>query len=151
MGYILNRAAMRVVQKNERGNVTYRKRYTRGDEVDVSKMEDEVVEKHLATGVLVDSEKDLDESVDAGDISPVSPPFGAETSAVTEDPADVVDVPEEEGTNTESEENPDEVEDVDAYSDMDYASLQQEAKKRDLNGGGSAEDLRARLRADDAS
>lgn len=38
----------------------------------------------------------------------------------------------------------------DRYTDMPYAELQQEAKKRDgMSAGGSADELRDRLRADD--
>jgi hypothetical protein len=45
----------------------------------------------------------------------------------------------------------DDVEMVDEYSSMDYADLQQEAKGRGINAGGSADDIRARLREDDNS
>jgi hypothetical protein len=40
--------------------------------------------------------------------------------------------------------------DPDRYTDMEYADLQKEAKSRDgMSAGGSADELRARLRADD--
>lgn len=39
---------------------------------------------------------------------------------------------------------------ADQYSAMEYAELQQTAKGRELNAGGSADDIRARLREADA-
>lgn len=164
MTYLLNTEAMRVVNRNERGTVTYRKRYKRGDEVDTSKMESEYVEALVAKGTLVQSESDVAEPADAGDTPPTSPPFGAAT-APSVPGEDGPDADEMEGTeqDTGEEEKPegfeeatgegdDEAEhDVDEYDAMDYADLQQVAKSRDLNAGGSAADLRARLRDDDES
>jgi hypothetical protein len=152
MSYFLNTSAMRVVDRNERGNVTYRKRYRKGDEVDVSHIDEARVKYLVEKGTLVQSEDDLSAAQDAGDATPHSGPYGAETS----DAPSTLDAPREDGEqeSTEGEgegEGEEEVEDVDEYSEMDYATLQQEAKSRDLNAGGSAEDLRARLREDDAS
>lgn len=47
----------------------------------------------------------------------------------------------------EGQETP--VEGQDKYDAMSYSDLQSEAKSRDINAGGSAEDLRERLRAFD--
>lgn len=139
--YVLNSEAMRVVERNERGNVTYRKRYRKGDEVDTSHMDEAHVASLVEDGLLVESEDDLSDSVDAGDLAPTSGPFGAATG----EPGDAT-APEESGT--EQSEDDDAL--VDEYSSMDYAQLQKAAKDRDLSAGGSADDLRARLRADDA-
>lgn len=143
MGYILNTEAMRVVTRNERGNVDYRKRYRKGDEVDTSKMDEAHVQNLIERGTLVQSEDDLTEQESATGTSPVSGPYGASTEVTPETEAAAASTPEAQPDSNA-------VEDVDEYSDMDYASLQREAKERDLSAGGSADDLRARLRADDA-
>lgn len=174
MSYFLNTEAMRVVEKNERGSVTYRKRYKRGDKVDVSHMTEERVDLLVDKGTLVESEDDLSEAESAGGLQPHGGPFGAAsdgqngpTLADVEEAEETV-APDEgsvaantlEPSNPESKIEPsadptpqgedDEVEDVDVYSDMDYADLQDAAKKRDLRYVGvSAEDLRASLRESD--
>lgn len=168
MGYFLTTEAMRVVERNDKGNVTYRKRYRKGDEVDTSHMDEAHVENLVAKGTLVESEDDVPEGQDAGDISPVSGPFGAAAAHQdgTTPAAPPVEPVQDDGSvaaNTLTPSNPesqieppapsgddeDDVEEVDQYSDMDYADLQQTAKSRGLNAGGSAEDLRTRLREDD--
>lgn len=138
MAYLLNREAMRVVERNDRGNVTYRKRYKRGDEVDVSHIDDAQVENLVESGALVQSEDDLSEPESAGATSPVSGPHGAATGEA-EDHSDL-----DEDSSSDDEDH-----DVDQYDSMDYSELQAEAKRRDLSAGGSAQDLRARLRDSD--
>lgn len=118
MGLILAAEALRVVNRNDRGIVTYRKRYKKGDEVDVSKMEKAHVENLKEEGSLVDSEDDLSENT-----NPRSPA-----------------VPEPEVPEKEPE---------DRYESMDYAALRSEASSRDISAGGSAEDIRSRLREAD--
>lgn len=162
--YLLNTEAMRVVQRNERGIVTYRKRYKKGDEVDVSRLEEGRLEVFLDKGTLVESQDDLTEYPTATSLAPASGPYGGATGDLTEGPGPESEGPASEGdevtegfnpdadADTGTKSNPDDdVEDVDQYSDMDYSSLQQAAKQRNLNAGGSAEDLRARLREDDES
>lgn len=171
MVYILNTGAMRVVEKNDKGNVTYRKRYKRGDEVDVDHLEEGRLDVLLAAGTLVESEDDLSEVQDAGSISPVSGPFGAASAHQdgTTPAAPPVEPVQDEGSvaaNTLTPSNPesaieppaqtegegdDDVEEVDQYSEMDYPTLQKTAKARDLNAGGSGDEIRARLREDDAN
>lgn len=159
MGYVLRTEAMRVVNRNERGVVTYRKRYRRGDEVDTSKMDEAHVEALIKKGTLVSSEDDLPETESAGATTPVSPPFGAATAPSTPgtlgpDADEIEGSTPDDGTedaDTADADVDEEEHDVDAYDSMDYAALQAEAKKRDLNAGGSAQDLRVRLRADDES
>lgn len=146
MTYYLNSDRMRVVQKNDRGLVTYRKRYGRGDEVDTSKIEDAQVENLLRTGALVESEDDVAER------GAPRPPYrgsevtGAATGEAGENPEHDTD-----RTIMAEGDGEDDGELVDEYSGMDYAELQQAAKGRGLNAGGSADDLRARLRVDDGS
>jgi hypothetical protein len=154
--YILNRAQMRIVGKNDKGNVNHRKRYRKGDEVDVSVLDSDRVQVLVDAGVFVTSEDDLTEVPDAGDTSGVSGPFGAatvgsdgtsgplpeDTPVSTQGTADA-----DEDGDSDSDEDDEEGHLVDEFDEMDYASLQQAAKAADLNAGGSAEDLRVRLRA----
>ncbi len=142
MGYILNRERLRIVERNERGSVVYRKRYKRGDEVDTDHIDDARVQNFLDTGVLVESEDDLDEPESAGATSPTGGPFGAATTGSGEGQG------VEEGSD--DGEGSDDEHDVDQYDAMDYGELQQAAKSRNLNAGGSAEDLRTRLREADS-
>lgn len=187
MKYLLNTEAMRLVEKDERGRVTKRRRYKKGDAVDASMIEESRLDALVESGTLVRSEDDLSEAVDAGGLPPTSGPFGAASShqdGVTPaaGPVEPVqgEVPSEEdeaeqtgdpesgsvAANTLTPSNPesqieppapqngedDEVEDVDKYSDMDYPTLQEAAKNRDLRYVGvSAEDLRASLREADKS
>ena len=155
MGHILNRERLRVVERNERGAVTYRKRYKKGDEVDTSHIDDARVQNFLDTGVLVESEDDLSEPESATATSPTGGPFGAATTH-----SDATGVPEddqvEEGTDDSGEfddeaDDPnadlaDDEHDVDEYDSMDYAELQQAAKAKGVSASGSAVDLRNRLR-----
>lgn len=152
--YILNRAQMRLVGKNEKGNVNHRKRYRKGDEVDVSVLDEDRVKVLVEAGVFVTSEDDLEDTPDAGDTSPVSPPFGAATVG-SDGTSGPLPVEGEEDSEPEPESDPDEGEksdgseehEVDEFDEMDYATLQQAAKNANLSAGGSAEDLRVRLRA----
>lgn len=183
MALRLNREALRVVQRNDRGLVTYRKRYKFGDEVDTEKMVPEQVERLKESGALVESEDDLAEPVDAMALPPVSGPFGAATEGSSEtvaygsgDTSTTVPVGPDNSDDSTGEpevdadredttpgtpdegpsvsdgvqpEDPDNPPLVDQYAEMDYATLQQEAKSRDLSAGGSAEDIRNRLRTAD--
>lgn len=180
MGYRLNREAMRVVEKNDKGSVVYRKRYRKGDEVDTSHMDDGHVQALIESGVLVESEDDVTEAESAGSISPTSGPFGAASAHQdgTTPAAPPVEPVQQEASetgdpdsgsvaantleptgdddpaavdNNPTGEDEDEVEDVDRYSEMDYPALQKEAKSRNLNAGGSGDEIRARLREDDNS
>ena len=119
MKYILNREATRVVQRNEKGTVTYRKRYKKGDVVDVSYIDPTQVENLVASGALV-VEDDAEEAEE-----PTGPSTPAEGSGDGKEPQE------------------------DEYDGLSYADLQAEAKSRDINAGGSAEELRERLRAFD--
>lgn len=145
MSLVLNTGAMRVVQRNERGVVTYRKRYRRGDVVDTSKMDSDRVEALKAKGTLVEK-SEFDE--DQGDTSEaaVQATRGGFADTPTGGPAENAgQVESPDGEDDASDEQTE-----DAYATMDYAQLQAEAKSRGLNAGGSAEDLRGRLREDDA-
>lgn len=123
---VLNAAAMRVVEKNDRGIVTYRKRYKRGNVVDVSHIDPAHVEALVRAGRLVDPD-DVDEPEEA----PETP-----------------DAPEGSGDGTEGQEEGDEEtepeEDFDSY---DYPTLQRLAKERTGDGSGGKQDLLDRLKA----
>lgn len=139
---VLNREAMRVVERNERGNVTYRKRYKKGDVVDTSHMDDARVEALVEDGALVSkSEYDggagaaADYQEGSGDPTGEAAVGAAGVGTGGTDPVD---------PDAEPDEGPD------VYDGMGYPELQQEAKSRDLNAGGSADEIRARLRENDA-
>lgn len=136
--YILKSEALRVVTHNEKGNVNYRRRYKRGQEVDVSKIEDAQVEALLRTGRLVlDTEEPTDEAEAA---------LAAEAARViaASSPGTAGDL-----GSTATQTDQDEEAEGDRYTNMSYSDLQAEAKQRTGNGGGSADDLRDRLREAD--
>jgi hypothetical protein len=145
----LNREAMRVVERNDRGAVTYRKRYRLGDEVDVSHIEESHVENLRESGVLVSSKDDV--TGRGGGQSPY--PGSQVTGAATGEAADHSEIADEDDYGPENEQDSEQTdgEVVDEYSEMDYSELQTAAKSAGLNAGGSADDLRARLREHDAS
>lgn len=64
MTYYLATEAMRVVEKNDRGVVTKRKRYTKGDEVDASLLAEGRLDQLLADGSLVESEDEVNSDED---------------------------------------------------------------------------------------
>lgn len=149
MGHILNREALRVVERNDRGIVTYRKRYTKGDEVDTSHMDEAHVKNLVDSGALVESEGDLSEAESATGTEPTSPPYGASTQGPGD--ATLSEATSGDGGPDEGNDSSDEDEhEVDRYDGMDYSELQAEAKSRGLSAGGSATDLRGRLRDADS-
>lgn len=135
MGYRLTVAAIRVVQSDEKGKVTYRKRYKKGNIVDTSKMDPERVELFIEKGYLVD--EDAEDAPEPVEETPEQEPV--EESE-----------PQEEAEGEDDEPTEEDDDEQDEYDEMSYPDLQQEAKKRDLNAGGSADDLRARLRESDS-
>lgn len=146
----LNRESMRVVQRNDRGAVTYRKRYKFGDEVDVEHLDEGREDALLESGALVESEDDLRPRRSGNVPVPGSQVTGAATGEAA-DHSEHFDVPDDDDeTDASTAVSPGETPEVtDEYTSMDYAELQGEAKGRGLNAGGSANDLRERLRADD--
>ncbi len=136
--YILKAEATRVVQKNDRGIVTYRKRYKRGDEVDVTKIDETQVQRLVEAGHLV-----LDDGEATDDAAEALAAEQARATA-TSSGAGVADL-----GSTATNEGGDQDEEGDRYDGMSYSDLQAEAKQRTGNGGGSAEDLRERLREAD--
>ena len=173
MGLYLNREALRVVGRNERGVVNYRKRYKRGDKVDTSKMPDTQVENLKNSGALVSSQEDVADGGAAPVAQPSSPPFGAATAASTPGEETEADTPEaqtepvqssaQDGGDAEESFNPDDgtspnteggadTEDVDEYSEMDYQQLQEASKTANLQYVGvSADTMRDNLRANKSS
>lgn len=172
----LNREAMRVVEKNDRGLVTYRKRYKFGDEVDTDHIDDVQVENLTKSGVLVESEDDLTGRGGPQGPYPGSQVTGAATGEAREGPdpdapedfedgedprpeGQVFEAPEEQvdpatvpSPQDITEAGGLEVEPADRYASMDYSELQEAAKAADLRYVGvSAEDLKSSLRANDNS
>lgn len=150
--YRLTSEALRVVQSDDKGKVTYRKRYKKGQIVDISKMDQDRVDLFIEKGYLVDAEADVDAPVED------------EPETGTDEPEDETDgqeppedsEPQDEGTDdagdtdeTDAPEPDESAEDV--YDRMPYPELQQEAKSRTGNGAGNAEELRTRLREADAA
>lgn len=121
--YVLKAQATRVVNKNDKGIVTYRKRYKRGDVVDVSYIEPAQVEALVAAGHLV-----LDDGSAA--------PDAEEEAGATGTPDDA------EGQGDAEDEA--EAEDFNSY---DYPTLQRLAKERTGDGSGGKQDLIDRLTA----
>jgi len=165
MAVYLTTQGMRIVETNDRGNLTYQREYVRGDEVDTDHMDPARVDALLESGDLShdnpkdQSSQDNDEArVQAAS---VNGPVGAEAKDAAGNPVTPTGEPGAgvDQLNTDQDDDseadggtPDEEEhDVDEYDGMDYAELQQEAKQRELNAGGSAADLRQRLRDADNS
>jgi hypothetical protein len=138
----LNRPRFRVVNRDDRGRVIYRKRYVFGDEVDTSKMDENHVDRLVASGALVDSEDDL--GTRPGRMNPY--PGSQVTGAATGEAADHSEIAEDADEDEGSERTDGEV--VDQYSGMDYGELQDAAREADppIPANQSADNLRAALR-----
>lgn len=168
MGYRVTREAMRVVQRNERGVVIYRKRYKRGQRVDVARLPEGRLEALVASGALVNEAHDDD---DAGEYEDGRGPVGSSglTGAATDgsyDHADDTDLnspPVDEDADADEDdpdvdpaaagpvEDPEDPPTVDQYTEMDYDTLKAEADKRGVSKAGGAEGIRTRLREADAA
>jgi hypothetical protein len=134
--------------------VIYRKMYKFGDKVDTSHLVEGRAEALVESGALVESKDDLRTRR-----SGLVPRVGSRvTGAATAPPADHsehFDVDEDED-DTESQtaddgkgEDPDNPEDVDEFTGMDYGELQDAAKAASppIAANQSADDLRDALRA----
>lgn len=156
MSYYLTTQGMRIVETNDRGNITYQREYVRGEEVDVSHIDDARVEALVESGDL--SEKDPNEqpaALDEGQTTraaAMSGPVGAEAVNAAGNPVTPTGVPGE-GSDLEANQvdeasatRTDEGHVVDKYDGMDRSELQQEAKNADINANQSADALRAALR-----
>lgn len=156
MAHYLNRERMRIVERNDRGNVVYRKMYKFGDEVDTSHIEETHLENLINDGVFVDSEDALTGwRPRIGGAYPGSQAVGAAGVAAA-DHSDIEDPgasPEEKkaASGDDGDDDLDNPQDVDKYSSMDYAELQAAAKAADVPANQSADDLRAALREHDES
>lgn len=130
MGYVLTTEAMRVVTKNDRGVVNYRKRYRKGDVVDTSKMDEDRVASLVASGALVD-ENDTEAQEDqepTGD--PVHQPA---TPTPTE------------GSVGSDGTDGDVGEPIPDLDNMSYQDLKALAAEKDLDTSGNTEALHSRL------
>lgn len=173
MTHYLNTEQMRVVEKNDRGVVKYRKRYKFGDEVDTSHMDEDRVKHLTERGSLVTSKDDLTRrrgpvapypgsgvagaasapSGDHADLDPDAPATQEEALEQADGDTDALVAPEDAGDQTgeggavaEGGEG-DDTEMVDKYSSMDYKELQDASKEADLQYVGiSADQMRDNLR-----
>lgn len=150
--------AMRIVEKNDKGNVTYRRRYKTGDVVDTAHIDDARVQALVDDGVLV-PKSEYEGGAGAattyaeGSGDPTGDAAVGAAGAGTQGTAEApTEGDEGEGDGTEADEAPD-------YADLDYAALKAEIDSRNedrnettaISKQGSADDLRARLVADDAA
>lgn len=157
MAYYLTTGGMRVVQVNERGVVTWRKEYSRGDEVDVDRLEEGRLDLLLETGDLVEKKDDV--PTDDGGESPAT--VTAAASAVTAGSTSTAPhnaagqplspVTGEDVGSREVEKDIDEDPNAggDRYDSMSWPDLQAEAKTRTGDASGGKEAVIGRLRAQD--
>ena len=145
------------VKTDAEGRITERKRYRRGSEVTLSEGEADRLVRAGGLRLASESGSDSDDEGLRETLTARAATLGATDPAeVTESPSGVTggdgeefdlgdpDFPgEDDGDESEAEE--------DEFEDMSYPDLQKAAKDRDLNAGGSAEDLRARIREHEAS
>lgn len=143
--YRLTSEALRVVQSDDKGKVTYRRRYKKGQIVDVTKMDQDRLDLFIDKGYLVDVDADpepdpeeVKEDPTEETTEPETAPEPTEESTPQEEPKDNPEETPETGPSAE-----------DVYDRMPYAELQQEAKARTGNGAGNAAELQARLRQAD--
>lgn len=137
---------------NQKGEVTHKDRIPKGGEVTMSEAE---AERLVRTGGLVlasdaDTEQDSSEAerVQADSAAASAGGVTGGDGEVHPDhlgPEDDADLDTGDDTGDDGDVEPD------PYEDMEYADLQQAAKARDLNAGGSTADLQARLREFDAA
>lgn len=137
MGYVLAVSRYLNITKNKAGKVLRKERLSRGDSVD--HLSEEQLDRLLSLGAIRD-EDDVPEPVENTEQEHPGQD-GGEDSEGQDGAGDGQD--EDEGGEG-GEPEPDE------FEDMDYPSLQQAAKARDLNAGGSADEIRARIRQHEA-
>jgi TATA-binding protein-associated factor Taf7 len=137
--HILLAEATRIVVKNDKGIVTFRKRYKRGDVLDVEHIDPAHLQKLIDSGHVTDGTEEVTDDADADLAADAARVRAAGSTGGTGDL----------GTSS-TQSDQDEDAEGDRYDGMSYADLQAEAKQRTGNGGGSAEDLRERLREADA-
>lgn len=136
MGYVLATEGMRVITRNERGSITKRKKFRRGDEVTRADLEqyegrfDALVE----SGALVQSLDDV-ETVDPSDPAFSGGAGNANATTPTEDLGNSADADEDAEGDQE-----------DGLDGMSYTDLQKVAKEETGDGSGSKADLIERIR-----
>lgn len=177
MTLYLNRERMRVVQRDDRGRVTFRKTYKQGQEVNPDHLNVGSEERLLASGTLVESKDDVKkwqgyrrsfgapmltgaatgEAGDHADLGDAPETDGGE-SEVGEDGETTLDAPDpdaDESNPDDGGEDDDGLPDdeaehqVDQFDAMDYGELQDAAKNHEppIAANQSAAELRAALRA----
>lgn len=144
-----------VVETDKAGNITKRERHPRGATVEMTEGE---ADRLVRAGGLVlasdaDDEGGLSEAEQEQRTSGAAAAGGVtggdgEVHPDHLGPEDDEDLTEE-GDDSDEEEEPEP--ETDGLDEMEYADLQQAAKSRNLNAGGSADDLRARIREYDAA
>lgn len=163
--YILNATGQTVVRYADDGRVTFRKRYSKGDVIPLTDLEAEPLLR--SGGILEKSDKDLlgtdeapspvqgtdpDTGVRLSDTSTVGRTSGTPDATQRSGVDFREEVAKARGEEFDESEYDASVDPADApvernedFESMDYARLQRLAKDRTGNGGGSKEDLIARL------
>lgn len=126
-------------ETNEEGNVLRKHRYRKGD--DLKDVPQEDLDRLLSLGAAVDTEAQEDGQDTQEDSEGQAALTGGQSAAQENAP---------QGGGEDDEEDESDDDESDEYDEMDYPTLQQTAKERGLNAGGSATDLRERLREADA-
>lgn len=148
--YRLNVLSIRKFTKDEEGN-RRAKVYRRGDKIPLEQEDADRLLKDGSVTLWSEAPEEEKEAPEATGDAPVAP---AAVSGQTADP--VLTEGGEEATvedpNAEPGGGGGDAADThdDGYDDLDYPALQKAAKDRGLNAGGSAEDIKARLREDDS-
>lgn len=130
MGYVLRTERLRIVERNDKGNVTARKRFKRGDVVTKSDFADpDRFNQLVASGALIEQEKfnEADEMIVPAEVLGKQGVTGGSTEGRSDGGAvDPVDPPED-------------------FTSYDYPTLQQLAKERTGDGSGGRDALIERL------
>lgn len=169
MSYTLTTERMRCVKKNERGVVTKRVQYKKGDKIDPDMLVDGRLDQLVASGALVDSE--AEQPTDDGTAEQragqatgsVAGPVGAALNPAN--PGDPVTDEQHDEAAANADANADEDEEAelelledhassvdspDSYDSMAQDDLHNEVAARGVETGGSDELLKRRLRQNDA-
>lgn len=148
MGYLLKVKRYTSLRQNADGRILGKRRFVRGD--DVSGLPERELERLIDLDAVVDEDEvEEAESEETPTEDPEEEPEG-ESTPETPEGQGTPETDQGDGTEEGGGEKPQSEDAPETYEEFEYADLQQEAKRRELNAGGSAADLRERLIAHDA-
>lgn len=142
--YVLNRDVLRRTKRDDRGRVTYRKRFVRGDVV--TDLEQVDIDRLTRNDAIVPKGDYVEPEQASGGPSVGPAALSGQTAAEDQGDPDEAVGEGNEYTEPEADET-----DEDEYDGMTAAELSEEAESRGLAKSGSKADLQARLREDDAN